>query len=68
MEIIQVRVHVRAKHDEAQRTMSLVLPKAAGKRRAKREALDSRSQNGSVISGSSGGGGGGSLVEEGSGW
>lgn len=61
------RVHVKARPDEAQITISLVLPKDAGRRRAKREALDTRSQNGSVISGCSGGGGGGSLVEEGSG-
>lgn len=65
---MQDRVHVKARPDEAQITISLVLPKDAGRRRAKREALDTRSQNGSVISGCSGGGGGGSLVEEGSGW
>ena len=56
------------KPDERQKTTSLVLPKAAGKRGDLREALDARSQSGSVISGSSGGGGVGSLVEEGSDW
>ena len=66
---MQDRVHVEGKPDEAQKTMSLVLPKVAGTRRATREALDTRSpNNGSIVSGSSGGGGEGSLVEEGSGW
>ena len=62
------RAQVKTKPDEAQKTMSLALPKAARNRRDKHELLENTSGNGSVISGSSGRGGGGSVVDEGTGW
>ena len=66
--LVIIELKLKRSPDEAHKTMSLALPKAARNRRDKHELLENTSGNGSVISGSSGRGGGGSVVDEGAGW